>query len=63
MVSDCSLEKSLKLQILSSHFRLLQICVNWQFASVVDNIASAEEENAAADASAKEEEDIPRNDL
>ena len=49
-------EKLLKLHILSSRFRLIKIRGNWQFASVVNEMASAEEENAAASASAASNE-------
>ena len=46
---------------MSSHFRLLHICGNWEFTSVVDDIALVEEENAAAVAAAKEEEELRRS--
>ena len=42
---------------------MLQIHENWQFASVIDEIASAEEENAAAATAAEEEEDLQRTNL
>ena len=51
-------KKSLKLQILSSNFRLHQINGNWQFASVIDEIASAEEENDVAAAAAEERDEL-----
>ena len=53
----------LKLQILSSYFRLLQIRGNWQFVSVVDGIASAEEDNTDTTTAAEEEEELWQTDL
>ena len=46
---------------MSSHFRLLQICGNYQLASVVNNIYLAEVENASASAPSKEEADLQCN--
>ena len=48
----------LELQILSAHFRLLQIHGNWQFTSVIVVIASAEEENTDAATYADEEDEL-----
>ena len=48
---------------MSSHFRLLQISENWQFASVVGDISLAEYENITTSAAAEEEEEQRRTDL
>ena len=56
-------QKPLKLQILSSHFRWLQIRGNWKFASVIDGIDSSKEDNAATTAASREEADLQRNKL
>ena len=41
IISDCSLTKLLKIQILYSHFRLLQTVQNWQFAGVNEAATAA----------------------
>ena len=41
---------------------MIQICGNWQFTSVINDIASSEEDNTAAGAAAEEEEELRRTD-
>ena len=51
-------EKLLELQILFSHFRLLQIRGHLEFGCVANDMSMSEEENGAAAAVAEEEEDL-----